>query len=214
MKPIAMALIALLFASCSKKQTQELPSHQVIPETTIVKSKYLLDTTITKPASLFPSENTQKIVYHLLVTNWVQPVLYSLAIVVGNDTVQCFDQLASARYEYDYDHAKSSKEKDSALSNKKDYFLSQLGGTALQTLDPNDKDIEFYKEDCREVFQSDLHSEGFSKATIDTLFMNFWKYYDGKIIYCLAPPGDDPDGGGGLYAYHPDLKRLVRIYTP
>src|SRR5271169_2685697 len=113
MKQIALTYIVLFLVLSFETQAQHETFH---------RTKYLLDTSIIKPASLYPSEKNQKIIYHLLVTAWEDPVIFSLAVVVGNDTTEYFQETSSFHEDFISD-ATTSAEKDSALREKKEYFL-------------------------------------------------------------------------------------------
>jgi len=214
MKTLSALLIYFSLTSPLVTRSQESRNQQAVRTMMPVVAKYLLDTTITTPAHLYPIDKPQKIVYHLLVIDWDKPVEYSLAVMVGNDTIKYHGPFKSDWFEYWIDSAKSMEEIISLQNDKKEYFLTDMGGGGLSFLYPDDPDIEFYKKACRHVFNMDFPSQGFSKDEIESLYNKFWKYYEGKTINCVTYPGDGPNGGSGPYAYHPDLKKLVRIYTP
>ncbi len=210
---VTYVLLTLLLISCTGKNPEERSaSNSSGFLADAAPKRNPIDTTIIKGLDFLPQVGRLNLVYHLHGHSWLEPMYWTLAIMIDNDTLLCQSD-SSSYFDWQLEEASSPEERDSILSNKRTCLSNGLVDLDLEVVKPDDRRRGEFKQISLREFAAYYSSIGYSKDRIAGIHKSFWDYYTAKDIVLIGLPNPNPPNEL-VYVFEPDTRKIVPFYTP
>lgn len=142
-----------------------------------------------------------------------QPVSWSVTITVGMDT-SYRDSGNSEWFDALIRESSDSAEIREYQHWKQDWYSSDFYKPDIDTITIDDERRSFFQEISSEMTTKFLVSSGMDAARATRAASSFWDFYSSRVIIGISIPTAPEGADAGLFAFHPELRKFVLIYTP